>query len=411
MNEKNNSLIELCNYAKKNSQYYKKLYNNFSIKTIEDFFNLPFSTSEMYYENYDNLKTMELTGKYTFSTGGSTGAPKYIYLSYDELHLNIKCHGSSYKKAGIASEDRVAIFGMPGLLTSEFTVYLGLEQTGCFILPIGIFEELEKIVNLLKEFKINTLLLMPTDVIILANYCKEKNLQIEIKKIITGGEPLTISMKEYIKSIFKDVVFGSTYQSMDFGTIGYRTEDLLENEFIINNKYQFLEVIDEKGNKVQEGVVGELIVTNLSRRLLPVIRYKTGDLVKIIDSHLFIIGRLANIPKIGGEKFQANIIEEYLKKDSLFTGRYQYIIDKKDYMDFILLKLEIKDLKVDEEKLKQEIREFILLKQPKLKNQIKNRAIHNIEINFLLEKNNEFILTPNTGKLKNLIDRRQKDGF
>lgn len=399
-------ILELCNYAKKSSKFYSHLYQNININSEEDFQKLPFTTSDMYYENYEYLCSEFSSGRYVFSTGGTTGKPKYIYLSYKEFHLNIGAHGNSYKKAGINKNDRVGIFGIPGTLTSEFSVYLGLEKIGCFILPIGIFEDLNKISNLLITFNINTLLLMPTDVINLINHCKTNNIKLHIDKIITGGEPLTDSMKKFIKDFFGNIHFGSTYQSMDFGIIGYQTSKLASNEFIVNNKFQFLEVIDSFGNILGDNQTGELVVTNLSRKLIPVIRYRTGDIVRLSNNRLFIEGRISNTPKIGGEKFQTDIIVDYLNKYNFFTGRYQYIISKKNHVDCILLKLELSKEINNIEYIKEELRTLFLDKQLKLKEQIQSGAVHDLEFELLLENEISFILSEGTGKIKNLIDRR-----
>lgn len=59
-------ILELCNYAKKSSKFYSHLYQNININSEEDFQKLPFTTSDMYYENYEYLCSEFSSGRYVF---------------------------------------------------------------------------------------------------------------------------------------------------------------------------------------------------------------------------------------------------------------------------------------------------------------------------------------------------------
>lgn len=240
---------------KENSIYYNNLYRNIEIDDMSDFYKLPMIDSSIFEVDPQRLfTTNSLEGSYAFSTGGSSGEPKYIYLSKNEFHSNISSHGDSYRKAGINKHDRVAVFGLPGLLNSEFSCYLGLEKTGCFILPIGEYDDYSKIYTLLNDFKINALLVMPTDLVSFVNYCKDNECKLEIEKIITGGESFNREVRLYVQNLLNVKQFGSTYQSMDFGSIGYQDKSLDYNQFIINNSNQYIEIMDENNENVLESM-------------------------------------------------------------------------------------------------------------------------------------------------------------
>lgn len=286
--------------AKEKSAYYNLLYKNYPPDLTHDvFYSLPFVSSSIYSEKIGNISThSKFEEVYAFTTGGTTEKPKYVYITYADLHENIKYHGYAYKQAGIQKNDRVAVFGKPGMLTSEFTVYLGLEKCKSFILPIGEYENLGNVILLLKEFNINALIVMPSDLVKLVDYCIEKNIMLTLDKVITGGEPLYPSVEDYIKK----------NMSMDFGTVGYKKKDCRRDEYYIQTQLQYIEVIkNDRGDHAEEGETGELIVTNLARRLIPIIRYKTGDIVTVLNKEktkIKINGRCSEDIKLGGEKFQ-----------------------------------------------------------------------------------------------------------
>jgi len=208
--------------AKDNSEFYGIAYSSFSDKlSIDTFTNLPFLESKHLSEHGKNMLIDVSKCYYVFSSGGSTGSPKFIFLSKYELHRNSYFHGLAYKACGIGSRDRVGIFGIPGHLNSEFTVYLGLEHTDCFIIPIGTYGNLQLIVEYIKHFQINTLVVLPSDIIPLTSYVDDSGISLGIDKLITGGEPLYKPMEDYISNKLGVMKFGSTYQIMDCGTIGY----------------------------------------------------------------------------------------------------------------------------------------------------------------------------------------------
>jgi phenylacetate-coenzyme A ligase PaaK-like adenylate-forming protein len=403
-------ILNAAKFARENSAYYNNLFGVQPITNLTDFQKLPLSDSSMLLHKKEDLLTNLEHRHYAFTTGGSTGNPKTVYLSYEELHNNIMKHGKSYKRAGIDERDRVATFGLPGVLTSEFTVYLALEQTGAFILPIGENDDYLKIYYLVKQYNINTLLLMPTDLITFINFLQSNDLNLNIEKIITGGEALSSVMRDFVRNNLNTKIFGATYQSMDFGTVGCQNHLLAHNEYQVNNNDLFLEIVDHQGDFNVIGK-GELIITNTFRKLLPVIRYKTGDLVDLRIAkdgrqYITIYNRISNVPKIAGEKFETDVIKAYLGTNNIFTGRYQYILSNKDKKDLITIKLETTTSTINKEEEIEKLLSFLYTEFPKIKVQSTLNQIHPISIIFGFEDELGFIYSSSAGKLINLLDER-----
>ena len=406
------SLLRIANFAKNNSNYYSKKYSKHEINEIKDFYKLPLSDSKMFLEPQSELLTAEPNPQksYVFSTGGSLSKPKNIHLSYDEFHRNVHFHGLSYKKAGITSNDRVATFGIPGTKTSEFSVYLGLEETGCFILPIGIYDDFEYIYSVLIEHNINTLLVMPTDLLSFVNHLNNNNHSLIIEKIITGGEPLAKNSKKFISDSISAKQFGSTFQGMDFGTVGYNAGDMNSKIYCINNADLFIEVLNSDNVSVTNEI-GEIVVTNTFRKLSPIIRYKTGDygikFFKNDKTYIKLLGRVGSKPKVGGEVLDLDVLNDFIGENPFLTGRFQTIITKQNNLDKILIKVEvIPKANFSYQKELDNLIDYLKKSHTKLENQLKNNYIQPIDVLFDTEENINFYKSGNTKKIVKVVDER-----
>ncbi|MEK4567029.1 phenylacetate--CoA ligase family protein [Alkalihalobacillus sp. FSL R5-0424] len=414
-----NKLNELLNFSNDNSIFYSKRYFGKSLKIscYDDWMKIPFLNSEDFANQIPpvDMLTRSPEKAYTFTSGGSTGQPKIIYVSSEELEKNILHHGEGYKRAGIKKTDVVGTFGVPGYLSSEFTVYLGLEHTGCLIVPLGINTDPEKMLYYLQLLNVNALLVMPSDVIPLIHFLEQTKTQLNIEKIIYGGEKLYETTKKYIQNALNVKHFGSVFQSMDVGTIGYKCEYCNDDEYHLNEIIQFAEILNDKNELVGYDEIGNLVLTNLNRRLMPVIRYKTNDLVVPLsrscsckDNSLKfrLVGRKADFIKIGGEQFKFNIIERVLSEIEGITGIYQIEVYKKNGLDSLHIKIEERNIRSVKNKdlVLEDILERFLERSFKLKDLHEKGIINPIELSFVTREH--LLTSKSSGKVIKLIDDR-----
>jgi len=282
------------------------------------------------------------TSSIMFSTSGSTGKEKYIALSFEEMLENTRHHGFAYQAAGITRSDRVATFGMPSLLTSELTVHLALANTGCQILPIGQATCGATIFRLISELHANVLLVMPSDLHSLLDYMEEEKYCLpQIRLIVTGGEKLQQSLKRRIMQLCGNaqLKLSSTFQTADTGTIGYQCRYCVDNEYHIQEKLQYAEILAS----------GELVITNLKRRQMPVLRILTGDqaiwsgtpcLCGDQTAKILLKGRAAQNTKIGGEKIPIDFFDRLMESFSLHPHQFAvHIVTHDSGRDQICLKI------------------------------------------------------------------------
>lgn len=275
-------------------------------------------------ENHQNLikenftEITSLTGQQksalVFSSGGTESRPTATCVSFEEVLNNARFQGKAYFTAGIRAKHTVATFGVPTLLSSEFTVYHGLRQTSCLILPIGIVDDAKKIVRLIEDFSANVLLVMPSDLIPILQYLESYDKKLpQIQLVVTGGERLRDDLKKRIKKRIgsENLKFRSTFQTSDTGAIGFQCDFLDDGEYHVHEELQFVEITEDKESK------NTLVVTNLDRYLFPVIRLNTGDLAEWKDAEhcacgrssriIKLLGRKSRYIKVGGEKFDQEI--------------------------------------------------------------------------------------------------------
>ncbi|GAA0378681.1 phenylacetate--CoA ligase family protein [Bacillus horti] len=420
--DKLKTVDSLIQFSRQNSSFYSGKFGGcpYVFSTYDDFRSVPFTTSQDLINKippYDML-TDSTEEAYVFTSGGTSGQPKLIFITADELKKNIAYHGYGYRRAGITSQDIVGTFGIPGYLTSEFTVYLGLEHTKCMIVPLGIYSDPEKLLYYIRLFNVTTLLVMPSDIIPFIQYLEQTGETLNIAKMIYGGEKMYPSTQQYIQRVLHVQHFGAVYQSMDVGTIGYQCECSEAGEYHIHEDLLFAEFLDDDGSLIGVGEQGELVVTNLNRRLMPVIRYKTNDRVQLLgrgcqcgdrNVKISLLGRKGEYFKIGGEQFTLKAIQNLIERLEGSTGVFQIEITKRDRRDHILLKIEEAGLwkasKLEKESYKQTILHELAKEIPKLMDMQLKGVIHPTDIMFTSRKG--LVVSESSGKVIQVCDFRE----
>lgn len=153
-------ISDLIQFARTTSEFYCNRFRNVPEALLgeQDLAAVPFSSSSDLQVEVPprRLLTGDPTQSLVFTSGGSSGEPKIVYWTAEELWTNVAYHGKGYAMAGINPGSVVGTFGVPGYLTSEFTVYLGLMRTGSLIVPIGMNNDPERLLRYVTMFHVNT---------------------------------------------------------------------------------------------------------------------------------------------------------------------------------------------------------------------------------------------------------------
>jgi phenylacetate-coenzyme A ligase PaaK-like adenylate-forming protein len=339
-----------------------------------------------------------------FASSGSTGAPKLIWLRFDDMLVNTRFHGKGYFTAGIRAADRVLTYGHRGFMDSEYTVYLALSQTGCMIFPLAAFRPATNVIDICERYRVTVLLVMPSDLIPLVDALEEQHRRLpSIRLVVTGGEPLCSLLKTRIRQTMGNdsIVFRSTFQTSQVGTLGFQCPFLNDDEYHIHEELQLIEVKSERD---------ELITTNLFRHCLPIIRTKTGDRAQILGSDcpcgrkvktIRLLGRVDDFVKIGGELFDVGIFDAAFKKHNCPKHLWQIKLARNDRaQDCFHIHL---DRSISSSTFQEKLRTSIIAGSEKLQRQIEVGAVAPLQFHPLTDEKTKFTFS---GKMQRFIDMR-----
>lgn len=360
---------EVVEYARRKSPFYKERLGTILLDDWNDVKKLPILTRDDIYNfappRKNDLLTAPLRKAYVFSSGGTTGKPKYIFYYYDELNEGTEVLAKVYRMAGLRHGDVVGNLFMAGnLWTSFIAVNKALEEVGCVNLPIAGNTDMEQIIHYLITFKANALIGIPSVIIALAEEIERREIkELQIEKILYGGEHFPPQAREYVQRVTgcKRIV-SAGYASVDGGPIGYQCPASYGAVHHLLTDYQYLEILDlengetikpfcSKGAKEVKSRTGEIVVTNLSRHLMPVIRYRTGDLGRWLNfpckcgrlSPLFeLLGRCDERIRVGTVDIYPDAIDSAIAKIDSLSHIFQIIASKEGHKDILIIKVEEK---------------------------------------------------------------------
>ncbi|MGK5081991.1 acyl-CoA reductase [Bdellovibrionota bacterium FG-1] len=212
----------------------------------------------------------DLEPGYVFSSGGTSGQPKFAYYSYGEFDAVAKMLSRGLSAQGIGKGTLCANLFVAGNLWSSFlAVDRALVHCQAQILPIGGNADPDLILKYLVDFRPDVIVGLPSLLISLLNRGLELGLNIEISQLCYAGEHLNVQARRQFENNWKTRRFGSAgYASVDAGPIGYQCGYCGPGEHHLFSDFVDLEIIED-----------EAVVTSLVRQNMPVVRLKTGDQV------------------------------------------------------------------------------------------------------------------------------------
>lgn len=392
--------------------YYQKKYGNLQIplKSFQDFETLsPLEKEEMAEisaHHSSEAFSNEAVGCYIFSAGGSTGLKKYVLYSNQEFFKSKELFGKGFRALGLNKNNVIAnLFPSGAFYTAFLAINRGLEETGCKILSITGNLSHQETLDYFKMFKPDTIFVLPSVIIPMAQYAEQNGYDITIENIIYAAEHMTADAKSYIRTVFhsnKICSFG--YAAVETGPIGYQCSCCKDNEFHVEQEWVYLE----------SDVNDDALVTCLYKQLQPIIRYKVGDLIEFIKEPCSC-GRLSPKFKLlgrSGEKVRisgySEIYFEEVEKTVHSTVSDGFILQLALNADGIYtsLKLQVETRKFNDATLLQTLKANLYEKIPVLKQNKEKNMISTFEVS--LVKPDSLPRVARSGKVRRIVDSRVK---
>ncbi len=314
------------------------------IQSLADLSRLPFTGKE----DLRNLYPLQMVCVEKSSivemhmSSGSTGTPVVMPYTRNDLRQWGECMARCYRMAGVNRGDVIQITPSFGLFNGGFGFYHGASQMDLFVIPTGAGNT-QRQITLARDFNTRVLTGVVSYGIRIMEVLQEKQMELPDLKIgIFGAETFSDSMKTKIRDGLRIEVF-DIYGMTETGGVGTLGMDCQAHEGIhVWEDHYILEIIDPKtGKNVEDGNLGELVVTALTREALPLLRFRTGDLTRIRSrkpcacgrTHVRIdpiTGRVDDMIIVKGVNFFPKQVEQALMEIPGVGSNYQIIVDEID---------------------------------------------------------------------------------
>ncbi len=290
--DKTSKLYKQLTYVAAHSPFYQRIFKEKGIEvttiTESTFSEIPFTTKDdlaQYNEAFLCVPKTEIVDYIT--TSGTLSSPVSFYLTEKDTERLADNEATAFQLAGGTSEDVYQLMvTMDKQFMAGLAYYLGIKKMKAGAVRVGPTSPQNHLDTLLR-FNTTVLIAIPSFIVKLIEVAKSQGIDLNtsaIKSIICIGEPIRqidLNYNELGKRITQDwdVQLISTYASTEMGAAF--TECTYGQGGHLNPEILHLEVVDDAGNAVKNGEMGELVVTTLGVEGMPLLRYKTGDLCHV----------------------------------------------------------------------------------------------------------------------------------
>ena len=324
------------------------------LKSLDDLAKFPFTSKEdlrqtypygMFAEPLDNIVRLH-------ASSGTTGKPTVVAYTQNDIHTWAGIMARSIAAAGGTRQDIIHVTHGYGLFTGGLGVHYGAEKLGCTVVPIS-GGQTERQVQLIRDFGATMIVATPSYVLNIVDEFERQGLdpkQSSLQRGIFGAEPWGESMRSEIETRL-GIVAMDLYGLSELIGPGVAVECIESRDGpTIWEDHFYPEVIDPStGKVVADGEPGELVFTSLTKEALPVIRYRTRDLTRLLPptARSFrrigkITGRSDDMLIIRGVNLFPSQIEELILKTPKLSPHYQLEVTRRGHMDDLAVRVELK---------------------------------------------------------------------
>lgn len=395
------------------SAFYGERFKGVVIDGVDDLRKVPILTREEMDANMPpkgtGLQTGEYWGGYVSRSGGSTGEPKFsIYDANDWEHMIAEAV-RVLKGAGVEKGDRVANCMLAGDLYGSFVSFDHINwRIGATTFAFAGQADPEAFLDTWRKFKINMVQGMPTKLGPLLRAVKKLEPDFKMPKVLYAGMPLSPSDQQWMKDALGTTRIASVIGANDGGQLGYQCEHLTGGRHHLIDDFNYVEIVDNEGHPVAEGMPGRIVITSLLKYAFPLIRYELGDAGRIVGATC-PCGRTSRIMEHLGRS-----------DDTVCVGnmnlRYRDLLDAMAGLEFSALQVAARNdadgeylvLRIESDSrpdgIETRVKEIMLRKVAKLEERLADRSLTRFEVQWV--EQGKLPRNPRSGKVKQLCDER-----
>lgn len=405
--------VERCYF---NVPHYRKVMQELQlepedIQSLDDLKKLPFTTKQDLRDNYPyGMFAVPLSEVVRIhSSSGTTGKPTVVGYTRGDITTWSELMARSLVCGGAGRDDVIHNAYGYGLFTGGLGVHYGAERLGASVIPIS-GGNTKRQIMIMKDYGSTILTCTPSYALYIAEVINELGMKPEDLKLkvgIFGAEPWSENMRKEIEEKL-GISAIDIYGLSEIIGPGVAVECQDKSGLHIWEDHFLPEIIDpETGETLPPGEEGELVITSLTKEALPVLRYRTRDIARLITEPC-PCGRTAyKVTRIGGRTDDmliirgVNVFPSQIEHVLLETGyaepHYQLIVDRKGTMDTLTVMVEVSENVFSDEVRKLEQLEYTI------KNELETTLGISVGVKLVEPKT----IARSEGKAKRIIDNRK----
>ncbi|HTV50416.1 MAG TPA: AMP-binding protein, partial [Steroidobacteraceae bacterium] len=284
------------------------------------------------------------------ASSGTTGKPKIVAYTPGDIDTWSKLVARSMHAAGARRGDIVHVAYGYGLFTGGLGAHYGAERLGCTVIPMSGGQTARQ-VQLIQDLRPDIIMVTPSYMLNIAEEFEHQGLDPRASSLrigIFGAEPWTEAMRAEIERRF-DIDALDIYGLSEVMGPGVACECLATKDGpVIWEDHFYPEIIDpHSGRVLGDGEAGELVLTSLTKEALPVIRYRTHDLTRLLPPTARSMRRMAKITGrsddmliIRGVNVFPSQIEELVLRTAGLAPHYQLELTREGHLDALIVHVE-----------------------------------------------------------------------
>ncbi|MBW7981961.1 phenylacetate--CoA ligase PaaK [Enterobacillus tribolii] len=349
------------NHAYNNVPMYRRKFDNAGVhphdfKVMSDLAKFPYTTKQDLRDNYpfDTFAVPMEQVVRIHASSGTTGRPTVVGYTQRDIDNWANIVARCLRAAGATPKDKIHVAYGYGLFTGGLGAHYGAERLGAAVIPMS-GGQTEKQAQLILDFKPDVIMVTPSYCLTLIDELERRMggdaRGCSLRIGVFGAEPWSESLRTEIEERM-GIKAMDIYGLSEVMGPGVAMECMEHQDGpTVWEDHFFPEIIDpDSGLSLSDGESGELVFTTLTKEALPVIRYRTRDLTRLLPGTARNMRRLGKITGrsddmliIRGVNVFPSQIEEQIMKFEQLSPHYQLEVNRKGHLDTLAVRVELKE--------------------------------------------------------------------
>ncbi|WP_036595650.1 phenylacetate--CoA ligase family protein [Ottowia thiooxydans] len=368
----------------------------------------------------NTVLTAPITEGITFKSGGTTGHPKYSVFTYEEWRAFTKAFGQGMRRAGLQPGQRIGNLFYAGKLYASFLfITRSIEAAGISICYPLAGDDLDEIIAAWRQFDIDVLAGVPTTLMkLLERLTPEDKARLKLTTFLFGGEPMFADQIAAVQAVFPGCQVRSIgVAGVDYGELGWASPGAEPGVHHCFDDSTVMELIDDATGEPIDvpGRTGRIVLTNLARRLMPIIRYPVGDRGEWLDpvgtpSRRFrLLGRTEEGARVGPMSLYVDDMRQALtdlehSEMPLGFRDFQMVIEHHERLDACCLRIAVERPQERTIEDTRRVIDRVYAARPMYRDLQDQQLVHGLTVQWVTAS--DLHTNARTGKLLRVVDHR-----